>query len=479
MFSIDNITLKNLINGKRYTAGKTLPVLDKYTGEVLAQVPLADENQVAEAVETAVNTFDKFRYSSAEKRAEILQALHDGIEKRADFFTELIVKEAGKPYAYAKNEVRRALDNLQSGIRAVLEFAGEQVPMDYLNGKGKTAYTLRVPYGPVLGISPFNFPLNLALHKIIPAVGSGSPVILKPAPQTPLSMFLLGDIVSEAEIPDGVIQIVLTDNALAERMVTDDRLKILSFTGSDRVGWYLKNIAGRKKVFLEMGGNAAALIDTSADLGRAARKLAYGAFLYAGQICISTQRIYVLKENYARFTELFLEETARTISGDPALAETVNGPMISRKDLNRIAEWVDEAVEEGARVLAGGKILDAGHNIYAPTVLTRTRDDMKVVSEEAFAPVVIIEPVESFDEGIARINRSRYGLQASVYSDSLKNIRKFIEKVDAGGIMVNEIPGFRIDSMPYGGMKDSGLGREGARYALREYTQEKLVVIQD
>jgi len=228
-----------------------------------------------------------------------------------------------------------------------------------------------------------------------------------------------------------------------------------------------------------MGGNAAAFIDTSADLGRAARKLAYGAFLYAGQICISTQRIYVLKENYDRFTELFLEETARTTSGDPALAETVNGPMISRKDVNRIAEWVDEAVEEGARVLAGGKILDAAHNIYAPTVLTHTRDDMKVVSEEVFAPVVIIEPVESLDEGIARINRSRYGLQASVYSDSLKNIRKFIEKVDAGGIMVNEIPGFRIDSMPYGGMKDSGLGREGARYALREYTQEKLVVIQD
>jgi glyceraldehyde-3-phosphate dehydrogenase (NADP+) len=475
----EKINIKNLINGKRYDSDKKLPVLNKYTKEIIAEAPLADENQVAEAIDAAVEAFDKLRLTSAEKRVEILQALRDGISKHSELFTELIVREAGKPLSYARNEIRRALDNLDTGIRETYLFAGEQVPMDYLNGKGKTAYTVRVPYGPILGISPFNFPLNLALHKIIPAVATGSPVILKPAPQTPLTMFLLADIIEQSHIPGGFIQIVLTDNLLAERMVTDDRLKILSFTGSDSVGWYLKNIAGRKKVFLELGGNAAALIDKTADLQRAAKKLAYGSFLYAGQICISVQRIYVVKEVADTFVQLFLEETAKIVSGDPSFPETTNGPMISAKDLQRIHDRVEEAVQQGAKILAGGKVLDARHHIYAPTVLTGTNMTMQVMSEEAFAPIVNINTVENFDEGIREINASRYGLQASVYSDSLKNIRKAIEQIDVGGLMINEIPGFRIDSMPYGGMKDSGLGREGARYAMREYTQEKLIVIQD
>jgi len=477
--SLKDIQLAHLIDGQRLTSDEKHPVTDKYSGELLAEVPVASEKQVNDAVEAAVDAFDRFRFSSAEKRAEILQALHDGIARHADLFTELIVKEAGKPLSYAKNEIRRALDNLQTGIRETLTFAGEMVPMDYLNGKGKTAYTLRVPYGPVLGISPFNFPLNLALHKIIPAVGSGSPIIIKPAPQTPLSMFLLADIIEQARIPAGVIQIVFTTNERAEKMVRDDRLKILSFTGSDRVGWHLKEIAGRKKVFLEMGGNAAALIDSSADISRAAKKLSYGAFLYAGQICISTQRIYVMDDQWDAFKDYFLQETAEIVSGNPADPDVVNGPMISDKDLLRIDEWVKEAVQNGARILHGGRILDREHRLYAPTVLTGTRPDMKIVANEAFAPVVILEKISSVDEGIDRINQSRYGLQASLYSNDLKNIRRFIEKVDTGGIMINEIPGFRIDSMPYGGMKDSGLGREGARYALREYTQEKLIVIQD
>ncbi len=473
---ISRINIKNLINGRRTSSEKKLSVIDKFSGETLAEAPLADAGQVAEAVEAARKTFEHFKFSSAEKRIEILQHLYDGIREHAGLFTELIVKEAGKPLSYAQNEIRRALDNLQTGIREVYHFSGEMIPMDYLNGKGKTAYTLRVPYGPVLGISPFNFPLNLALHKIIPAIGSGSPIILKPAPQTPLTMFLLADIIEKSPVPGGVIQIVLTDNALAERMVTDDRLKILSFTGSDTVGWHLKKIAGRKKVFLEMGGNAGVVIDRSADLHRAAKKLAYGSFLYAGQICISTQRIYVVEEKFNAFVELFLDETRKILSGNPMHPGTVNGPMISQNDLQRIDRWVMEAVTQGAKVLAGGKVLDPAHNIYAPTVLTGTGRKMKVVDNEVFAPVVNINPVSNFDEGIDAVNDSRYGLQASVYSDSLNNIRKAIEKLDVGGVMINEIPGFRIDSMPYGGTKDSGLGREGPRFALRAYTQEKLIV---
>jgi glyceraldehyde-3-phosphate dehydrogenase (NADP+) len=475
----NKINLRNLIAGKRYDSGRKLPVIDKYSREILAEVPLADEEQVALALETAERSFERFKFLSAEKKAGILQVLYDVIESSEDFFTELIVREAGKPFSYAKNEVRRALDNLATGIRETLNFTGETVPMDYLNGKGKTAYTVRVPYGPVLGISPFNFPLNLALHKIIPAVATGSPVIIKPAPQTPLTMFALADIIEKAGVPGGFIQIVLTDNALAEKMVRAPQIKILSFTGSDQVGWYLKSIAGRKKVFLEMGGNAAAIIDETADLKRAAKKLAYGSFLYAGQICISVQRIYVVEKVWEEFKELFLEETARIASGNPADDKTVNGPVISRKALQRIRDWVDDTRAFGSTILTGGDVLDEKHNIYAPTVITGAHFPDPVLADEAFAPLVNINPVGDINEAIAEVNRSRYGLQAAIYSDSLENIRKAIRLIDVGGLMVNEIPGFRIDSMPYGGVKDSGLGREGARYAMREYTTEKLVVIQD
>ncbi len=479
MSLIEQIQVKNLIAGKRFDSDKKFPVLDKYNVSLLAHAPLATADQVELALETTRKVFENFKKTSAEKRADILREIQKGIRREEETFVELIVKEAGKPVSYARNEIKRALDNLETGIRETLNFSGEMVPMDYLNGKGKTAYTLRVPYGPVLGISPFNFPLNLALHKIIPAIGVGAPVIIKPAPQTPLSMFLLADIIEKSNIPEGIIQIVFTDTSLAEKMLTDDRIKILSFTGSDSVGWYLQGLARRKKVFLEMGGNAAVLIDSPADLNRAAKKLSYGAFLYAGQICISVQRIYAVEEVFEDFKEKFLEETGKIVSGDPSEEDTVNGPMISFKELNRIKEWIEEAVIHGAEILAGGQILDNNHAIFAPTVLTNTHETIKVVSEEIFGPVVILEKVENIAEGIKRINRSRYGLQSSIYSDSLKNIRHFIEEVEAGGVMINEIPGFRIDSMPYGGMKDSGLGREGARYAMREYSQEKLIVIQD
>ena len=471
-------TSANLINGKRIRSAETIDIRDKYTGEIIDTAPLAGEDQMEEAVRAAGKAFEQFRYSSAEKRAGILQALYDGIKKRQDDLAVLIAREAGKPIGYARNEVVRALDNIATGIRETLNFTGETVPMDYLNGKGRTAYTVRVPYGPVLGISPFNFPLNLALHKIIPAVGTGSPVIIKPAPQTPLTMFALADIIEEAGITPGIIQVVLTGNETAEKAVRDPRFGIFSFTGSDRVGWHLKKIAGAKKVFLEMGGNAAAVIDENANLTRAAKKLAYGSFLYAGQICISVQRIYVHRKVFDRFTELFLQETGRIRSGNPLDENVTNGPMISASDLRRIDTWIKEAVAQGAKILAGGSILDSEHNLYAPTVLTNTGFPMRVIADETFAPVVNINPVDSFDEGIALVNRSRYGLQAAYFTDSIANMRKAIRLTDVGGLMINEIPGFRIDSMPYGGMKDSGLGREGARYAMREFTQEKLIVIE-
>jgi len=453
-------------------------ILDKYTGEKIGEMPLADAHQWEEAIQHAQSAFHLFKNYSAEKRAEILGILLDGIRSRSDQLSRLIISEAGKPAGYARNEIRRAMDNLETGIRETLNMTGEMVPMDYLNGKGKTAYTVRVPYGPMLGISPFNFPLNLALHKIIPAVATGTPVIIKPAPQTPLTMAVVAQILEEAGIPEGLIQIVFSDNELAEKAVRDPRFKLLSFTGSDRVGWHLKNISPALKIFLEMGGNAAAVIDESANLSRAAKKLAYGSFLYAGQICISVQRIYVMRSVYDEFTALFLKETRQLKSGNPVDEDVTNGPLISARDLERIDATIKEAVTQGARILEGGYVMDAAHHIYAPTVLTDTHMDMRVMADEIFGPVVNINPVDHIHQAIHKVNDSRYGLQASLYTDSVENMRLYIQHINAGGIMINEIPGFRIDGMPYGGMKDSGLGREGARWAIREMTQPKLIVIQ-
>ena len=474
---MENMEMHNLIAGRLTDAPQRAEIHDKYSGELIGSMPLATGKHWETAITSARRAFERFRDFSAERRAGILQALYDGISAREDEFVRLIVAEAGKPVGYARSEVRRALDNLSTGIRATLDYAGRMVPMDYLNGKGKTAYTLRIPYGPVLGISPFNFPLNLALHKIIPAVATGSPVLIKPAPQTPLTMGLVARILADADVPEGLVQIVFGTNEQAERAVRDRRFAVLSFTGSDRVGWHLKNISPARKVFLEMGGNAAAVVDDTAEVERAAKKLAYGSFLYAGQICISVQRIYVFRSVFDTFTERFLAETARLQTGDPTDEQTTAGPMISAGELKRIDTWIQQAVKNGARVLTGGKILDKSHNLYAPTVLTGVRPGMEVLDNEAFAPVVNILPVDDINAAIAEVNRSRYGLQAGLYSDSYQNIKRFIQGVETGGVIINDIPGFRIDGMPYGGVKDSGLGREGGRWALDEYTQPKLVVL--
>ncbi len=469
--------VKNYINGRFAGSDAKLPVYQKYSGKLLAEVPIATEEQVEEAVGSAVESLHIFKKFSAEKRASILKDLHALLKQNTEKFSYIIAAEAGKPISYARSEVNRALDNIETGIRAVLEFTGKQVPMDYLNGKGKTAYTLRFPVGPVLGITPFNFPLNLALHKLIPAIGVGAPVILKPAPQAPVTLLLLAELLSQTGLPKGAVNILFTSNELSQKMVEDDRLKILSFTGSDKVGWKLKSLAGKKKVLLEMGGNAAAVVDETADLKRAAKKLVYGSFLNAGQICISTQRIYVVEPVFERFLEYFIDETRQTKSGDMFDPEVVNSSMISRKDLLRIDDWVKEAVSQGAKILEGGKILNENANLYAPTVLTDTMPEMKVWSEEAFAPIVLVEKIKDFKKAVAMANNSRYGLQAGVFSNNVKHVLYAQNHLEVGGVIINDIPGFRIDGMPYGGIKDSGLGREGALYVMQDFTEPRLIVM--
>ncbi len=469
--------VKNYINGDFVDAPVKLPVYQKYSGDLLAEVPVATEAQVEEAITSSAESFHIFKQFSAEKRAGILRGLHDLLKQNQDKFSQIIAAEGGKPISYARSEVSRALDNIDTGIRATLEFMGRQVPMDYLNGKGKTAYTLRFPSGPVLGITPFNFPLNLALHKLIPAIGVGAPVILKPAPQAPVTLLLLAELLEQTGLPQGAVNILYSTNDLSQKMVEDDRLKILSFTGSDKVGWKLKSLAGKKKVLLEMGGNAAAIIDESADIKRAAKKLAYGSYLNAGQICISTQRIYVVESVFDTFLENFIEETRQTKSGEMFDPEVVNSSMISHNDLLRIDAWVHEAVKQGAKILEGGKILDEKANIYAPTVLTNTSPEMKIWSEEAFAPIVLVEKVKDFRQGVQAANNTRYGLQAGIFSNNVKHVLYAQNHLEVGGVIINDIPGFRIDGMPYGGVKDSGLGREGALYAMHDFTEPRLIVM--
>ena len=469
--------LQNYINGQFLDANDKLNVYQKYTGELLAEVPVATSEQVELAVKSSAESFNIFKRFSAEKKAGILKQIYDLLSHQADKFSKIIAAESGKPISYAQSEVNRALDNLQTGIRAVLEFTGRQVPMDYLNGKGKTAFTLRFPTGPVLGITPFNFPLNLALHKLIPAIGVGAPIILKPAPQAPVTLLLFAELLAQTDLPSGAVNVLYTTNELSQKMVEDDRLKILSFTGSDKIGWKLKSLAGKKKVLLEMGGNAAAIIDESADLKRAAKKLSYGSFLNAGQICISTQRIYVVENVFDEFITRFLEETSKIKSGDMFDPEVVNSSMISHKDLLRIDQWVKEAVKQGAKILHGGKILNEAANIYAPTVLTDTQPDMKVWSEEVFAPVVLVEKVKDFKQAVSAANNTRYGLQAGVFSNRINHILFAQNHLEVGSVIINDIPGFRIDGMPYGGIKDSGMGREGAWYAMMDYTEPKLIVL--
>jgi glyceraldehyde-3-phosphate dehydrogenase (NADP+) len=467
----------NYINGHFKDSKDLHPVYDKYNEELLAEIPIADYADIEQAIQGNMKAFDVMKNYSAGIRASFLEKIYDLLARQKDKFAYLIAREAGKPISYAHSEVSRGLDNIKTGARETYTFAGEKISMDYLNGQGKTAYTIYRPTGPVLAITPFNFPLNLALHKIIPAIAVGASITVKIPPQASLTMLAFAEIIHKVGLPAGAVNILFTTNELSQKMVEDDRWKILSFTGSDKVGWKLKKISGKKKVLLEMGGNAAAIVDSTADVKRAARKLVYGSFLNAGQICISTQRIFVDKKVFDEFIHYFLEETKKVKSGDMNDEEVINSSMISSGDVQRIDSWIKEAVQMGAKVLTGGKILDNKANIYAPTVLTNTDNRMKVFTEEAFAPVVLIEPYENFQDAIHRVNDSRYGLQAGLFSNHLPSILKAQEELEVGGIIVNEVPGFRIDSMPYGGIKDSGMGREGAKYVMREYTEPKLIVL--
>lgn len=468
----------NYVNGRWYDEANDgiLTVIDKYTQDVIANVPMASEEQMEEAITSSVAAFQQLNEWSAGKRSEHLQHVHDLLSQHRSAFVELIVKEAGKPIGYARGEVARCLTTLSTASAEALRFDGEMVPIDYGAGEGKNAITKRVPVGPIACITPFNFPGNLVLHKVAPAMAVGCPVIVKPAPQAPLTALALAGLFEQAGYPAGAMNVLACDIPVAEKMVTDPRMKMLSFTGSDKVGWHLKGIVGKKKVALELGGNASVIVDETADLPTAAKAIAGGAYLYAGQICISTQRIFVHENIYEQFTELLLPEIRTLKTGNPSEADVSVGPIIDSGHVQRIKAWVDEAVAGGAEMLLGGNIIDEKHGLFEPTLLTHTSDDMKVSCDEVFGPVATIERVSDFSTAIERTNASRFGLQAGVFTNNFEHVKQAHKQLEVGGVIINSIPGFRVDSMPYGGVKDSGLGREGLRYAMEEMTEPRLLV---
>ena len=468
----------NYINGvwKKTGDGTFNTVLDKYHGNVLAKLPQAKAEQMEEAIAAAYASRSMVHALSAGERSQKLEALAKLIEQRADDLAMLIVQEGGKPIGYAKGEIARCITTVRTAAAEALRFGGEVTPIDFGAGAGKTAFTKRFPIGVIGAITPFNFPLNLVLHKVAPAMAVGCPVVLKPAHQAPLSALALAGMMDEIGWPKGAFNVLVCQTPVAELIVKDDRVAMLSFTGSDKIGWHLKALSGKKKVALELGGNAAVIIDRGTDLAAAAKSVAMGANLYAGQTCISTQRIFVVKSEFEKFRDLLVKEFKALKAGDPSDPAVSVGPIIDSGHFERITTWVKEATKSGAELLAGGKAVDAKRNVYAATLLTKTKPTMKVDCAEAFGPIAIVEPVKDFAQGIDRVNDSNYGLQAGVYTNDFEHVKQAHEELEVGGVIINGIPGFRIDSMPYGGVKDSGLGREGLKYAMEEMSEPRLIV---
>lgn len=468
----------NLINGVWASEGDGTfnTVVDKYHGTELGRIPHATEAQMEEAIAAAYASREVLRKMSAGERAAKLEALATLITKRQDELAMLIVQEGGKPIGYAKGEIARCISTVRTAASEALRFTGETVPIDHDAGVGKTAFTKRFPIGVIGAITPFNFPLNLVLHKVAPAMALGCPVVLKPAPQAPLSALALGKMLEEIGWPKGAFSVMLCGIPVAEKLVTDYRIAMLSFTGSDKVGWHLKAICGKKKVALELGGNASVIIDEGADPAAVAKTVAMGANLYAGQTCISTQRIYVVGSAFDAFKEHLVKEYNALKAGDPSDPSVAVGPIIDKGHFERIGSWVDEAVKGGAKLLAGGKAVDSERNVYAATLLTEADPLLKVSCAEVFGPVAVIEGVKDFSEAIAKVNDSNYGLQAGVYTNNFAHVKQAHEELEVGGVIINSVPGFRVDSMPYGGIKDSGLGREGLKYAMEEMSEPRLLV---
>lgn len=463
------------VHGKWVTEGDSAEIISPYDGSVAGTVHRATATHAEAAIRAAQHAFETTRKMPSYERQRILRAVSDGISENREELATLMALEAGKPIRTARAEVDRAVFTFAVAAEEATRIGGEWLPLDLQpSSAGRGAIVRRFALGPILAITPFNFPLNLVAHKVAPAIAAGCTMVLKPAPKTPLCALRLAEIVQSAGLPDGAFNVLPLTNPDAERLVSDDRLKLLSFTGSAAVGWSLKAKAGKKKVVLELGGNAAVIVHSDADVDDAALKCVRGGFSYAGQSCISVQRIFVQREVEQRFTEKLVAGARQLKTGDPLEESTDVGPMIDEGAARRAGEWIEEALAGGAQLLCEGKRRGA---LLEPTVLTHTKARMRVSCDEVFAPVVIIEPYDDFDEAIRRVNDSPYGLQAGVFTSDARLLFRAFEQIEVGGVIANDVSSFRIDHMPYGGVKDSGLGREGLRYAIEDMTEPRLLVL--
>ena len=463
------------VAGEWQSAGEPLEVRNPYSGDLIGVTYQATRDQLEQAIVGAEKAFEVSRQMPTYERVALLQAMAAGLKERRDEVAQMIASEAGKPIRDAEVETDRGVFTLTTAAEEAKRIEGEVIALDLLpSSKGRSAIARRFPIGPIAGISPFNFPLNLALHKIAPAIASGNTIVLKPPSRDPLTMLLFAEIVEAAGVPKGAVSIMPMDREVGDALVEDPRFKLLTFTGSPDVGWAMKNRAGMKKVVLELGGNAGVIVDSDSDLDFAVNRIRAGAFAYSGQVCISVQRVFVVEDVYEQFRDKLIAAVKGLKVGDPLDRSTDLGPMIDRKALLRTQTWVDQAVTEGASLLTGGT---TEGEFFPPTVIENANPASFVCSKEAFAPLVTIAPVKTFGEAVRKINDSEYGLQAGVFTNSLEKALVAFENIEAGGVIINDVPMYRIDHMPYGGVKSSGLGREGLKYAIEDMTEPRIMVL--
>ncbi|MCX5800601.1 MAG: aldehyde dehydrogenase family protein [Candidatus Eisenbacteria bacterium] len=464
-----------LLGGKWVATDDILEVRSPYDGLLVARVSRASSVHMEEAASLAAKAFNVTRTLTCHERSTILEAVSATIARRAEELANVLSLEAAKTIRDARVEVARASNTFKVASEEAKRIGGEYISLDWIQGsRGRFGITRRFPLGPVLGITPFNFPLNLVAHKVAPAIAAGNPVVLKPASSTPLCSLALGEILLEAGLPPEAVSVLPSRAALAETMVSDERFKLFSFTGSADVGWRLKGLAGKKRVTLELGGNAAAIVDEDAPIETTSDKCVRGAFANAGQICISIQRIYVHKNVYEPFIQTLVTKTKNLVLGDPLDERTDVGPLIDASAAEKTDVWVADALAGGARALTGAA---RRGTLYEPTILVDAKPSMRVSCCEVFAPVVVVDRFSNIQEAIEKTNDSTFGLQAGIFTQRIDAAVAAFELLEVGGVVLNDVPTYRIDHMPYGGVKDSGFGREGLKYAIEEMTELKLLAI--
>jgi acyl-CoA reductase-like NAD-dependent aldehyde dehydrogenase len=452
-----------------------LAVRDKFSGEVATRVAQADARALDAAIAGAAEAAEPMRRLAAYERQAVLQHLVDRCRARAEEFAEALCIEAGKPIRDARGEVGRLVDTLRIAAEESVRIRGEVLPLDIApRARNYTGMWKRVPVGACAFISPFNFPLNLVAHKIAPALAVGCPFVLKPASSTPVGALLLGEILAETDLPPGAFSIVPCPGAMAAPLAEDERIRLLSFTGSPGVGWDLKRRAGKKKVVLELGGNAACVVDRDWDLDDAVARIAFGAFYQSGQSCISVQRILAHEDVYEDFREKLVEATRGLRPGDPKHEETFIGPLISEAEAVRLEGWIRAALDAGAKLLCGGRRAGA---VLEPTLLEDAPRTSDVCAREAFGPVAVLSRFRDFEEALRGVNDSVYGLQAGIFTRDLYHAQRAWDELEVGGVVIGDVPSFRVDHMPYGGVKESGFGREGVRFAMEEMTEIRMLVV--